>query len=65
MNKEKLKKIKVLYYPYKTLKQGGMDILNEVQPFAAAPHFPYYPQKGARFYVPIRRHPRHYKFYFL
>lgn len=30
MNKEKLKKIKVLYYPYKTLKQGGMDILNEV-----------------------------------
>ena len=30
MNKEKLKNIKVLYYPYKTLKQGGMDILNEV-----------------------------------
>lgn len=42
-----------------------MDILNEVQLFATAPHFPYYPQKGARFYVPIRCHPRHYKFYFL
>ena len=40
------------------LFQNKMDILNEVQSFTAAPHFPYGSlKKGARLYVSIRYYP--------